>query len=112
MKASGWFGLALVFTFAIVEARAAVDTSTLTGKVMCGYQGWFNAPGDGAERGWVHWTKRGGPLGPGNAKIDLWPDISELGAEERFPTGFIGGVQFVQAGHGAAALRVDARVRN
>ncbi|HWN94055.1 MAG TPA: glycosyl hydrolase family 18 protein [Methylomirabilota bacterium] len=65
-----------------------VDTSTLSNKVMCGYQGWFNAEGDGAERGWVHWTKRRDPLGPGNAKIDLWPDVSELGAEERFATGF------------------------
>ncbi len=69
-------------------APAQVDTSTLTGKVMAGYQGWFNVEGDGAERGWVHWTKRRGPLGPGNAKIDLWPDVSELGADERFKTGF------------------------
>jgi hypothetical protein len=65
-----------------------VDTSTLSNKVMCGYQGWFNAEGDGAERGWVHWTKRRGPLAPGNAKIDLWPDVSELGADERFATDF------------------------
>ena len=72
----------------VSSAQAAVDTSTLNGKVMCGYQGWFNAEGDGAERGWVHWTKRRGPLGPGNAKIDLWPDVSELGADERFATGF------------------------
>src|SRR5258706_15088357 len=69
-------------------SQRGVDTSTLTGKVMCGYQGWFNAEGDGAERGWVHWTKRRGPLAPGNAKIDLWPDVSELGADERFATGF------------------------
>ena len=65
-----------------------VDTSTLTGKVMCGYQGWFNVEGDGAERGSVHWTKRRGPLAPGNAKIDLWPDVSELTADERFATAF------------------------
>jgi hypothetical protein len=65
-----------------------VDTSTLSNKVMCGYQGWFNAEGDGAERGWVHWTKRGGRLAPGNVKIDLWPDVSELGADERFVTDF------------------------
>lgn len=65
-----------------------VDASTLTGKVMCGYQGWFYAEGDGAERGWVHWTKARGPLAPGNAKIDLWPDVSELGAGERFRTDF------------------------
>ncbi len=67
---------------------AAGDTSTLTGKVMCGYQGWFNCEGDGAERGWVHWTKGKGPLNPDNAKIDLWPDVAELGAGERFATGF------------------------
>ena len=27
-----------------------VDPATLTGKVMVGYQGWFNAEGDGAGR--------------------------------------------------------------
>jgi hypothetical protein len=65
-----------------------VDPGTLTGKVMCGYQGWFNAEGDGADRAWHHWTKGDGRPAPGNAKIDLWPDVSELGADERFPTGF------------------------
>lgn len=64
-----------------------VDTSTLSNKVMCGYQGWFNVAEDGAGRGWFHWSK-GGTLAPGNAKIDLWPDVSELGADERFATGF------------------------
>lgn len=65
-----------------------VDTSTLSNKVMCGYQGWFNCEGDGAERGWVHWTKRRGTLSPENAKIDLWPDVSEYAADERFATAF------------------------
>ena len=71
------------------SADTRVDTSTLTGKVMCGYQGWFNCEGDGAEMGWTHWTKdRKLPLAPSNAKIDLWPDVSELSADERFATGF------------------------
>ena len=66
-----------------------VDTKTLTGKVMCGYQGWFGAPGDGeADDGWWHWTKYRGPFADGNAKVDLWPDVSELDSTQRFPTGF------------------------
>jgi hypothetical protein len=65
-----------------------VDRRTLEGKVMCGYQGWFNAEGDGAGRGFVHWTKRRGPLAPGNVKIDLWPDLAGFTPEEQFATGF------------------------
>jgi len=64
----------------------AVDTGSLTGKVMCGYQGWFNAEGDGADRGFHHWTKHAGNPAPGNVKVDLWPDLSEFGPDERFPT--------------------------
>lgn len=66
-----------------------VDTSTLDGKVMCGYQGWFSTPGDGSLlNGWQHWTKGRGPMADGNAKVDYWPDVSELSPAERFPTDF------------------------
>jgi hypothetical protein len=34
------------------EAVRGVDPTTLNLKVLCGYQGWFTAPGDGSERGW------------------------------------------------------------
>ena len=47
----------------------------LTGKVMCGYQGWHAAEGDGLGRGWYHW-QRDGQFKPGFCKIDLWPDVS------------------------------------
>ena len=64
-----------------------VDVSTLAGKVMCGYQGWFGAEGDGAGRGWAHWTKnRSKPFEGLNTKVDLWPDLSEYGADEKFAT--------------------------
>lgn len=67
----------------------AVDASTLTGKIMCGYQGWFNCEGDGAELGWTHWARHGRErFGPGNVTVDLWPDVSELDADELFATGF------------------------
>jgi hypothetical protein len=66
-----------------------VDTQTLLGKVMCGYQGWFGTPDDGsADHNWRHWTKHHGPMEDGNAKVDLWPDVSELSPSERFPTDF------------------------
>lgn len=66
-----------------------VDRSTLTGKVMCGYQGWFNCEGDGANLGWTHWAKRRTrPFAPGNVTVDLWPDVSDYDADERFATGF------------------------
>ena len=68
---------------------SGVDTSTLTGKVMAGYQGWFNCEGDGAGLGWTHWARNKTRLfAPGNVTVDLWPDISELTVGERFTTGF------------------------
>ncbi len=64
-----------------------VNRSTLTGKVMCGYQGWFTTPADGSGRGWRHYPARG-QFQPGACSIDLWPDVSELDADEKYPTPF------------------------
>src|SRR3954470_5534162 len=99
--------LALILTFAAAQAdtleqaladtlhpytgesppSGAVDRSTLTGKLICGYQGWFNCEGDGANRGWIHWTKKRGLPTADNIKVDLWPDLTEYGRDERFDTG-------------------------
>jgi len=46
------------------------------GLVMAGYQGWFNAPGDGAGRGWNHYLSHG-RFEPGSTNVDIWPDVSE-----------------------------------
>jgi hypothetical protein len=59
----------------------------LTGKVMTGYQGWFNAAGDGADLGWRHYPRKG-EFRPGRASIDLWPDMTELDDDEKFATPF------------------------
>ena len=65
------------------------DPSTLTGKVMTGYQGWFNCEGDGAGLGWTHWARdRRKPFGPGNVTVDLWPDVSEYDEDELYITAF------------------------
>jgi len=69
------------------KGSGAIDRGMLTGKVMCGYQGWFAAEGDGAGRGWRHYARRGG-FQPGSCNIDLWPDVSELDADEKFATPF------------------------
>jgi len=58
----------------------------LKGKVVTGYQGWFGADGDGSGLGWKHYG--GKNLGPGSCSFDLWPDMSELDEDERFPTKF------------------------
>ncbi len=68
-------------------SHPAVDTSTLNGKVMCGYQGWFTAEGDGAAMGWTHWWGNDG-FRPGSCVVDFWPDVSELDPDERFKTSF------------------------
>ena len=55
------------------------------GLVMAGYQGWFNAPEDGAGRGWYHYRQRG-EFAPGNTKVDMWPETKEL--EKVYKTAF------------------------
>jgi hypothetical protein len=77
--------LALLWLFLPPVARAAerVDPATLSGKFIMGYQGWFGCPGDGAGRGWVHWRNGEAPT------VDLLPDVTELGAGERCPTGLV-----------------------
>jgi hypothetical protein len=66
-----------------------VDPNTLTGKVMTGYQGWFNCESDGANLGWTHWARdRNKVFGPGNVTVDLWPDVSEYDDDELYATAF------------------------
>ncbi len=78
--------IALLAPYGGVSQRG-VDTSTLTGKIVTGYQGWFNVPGDGSGRGWTHLGRRG-VFAPGRCNIEIWPDVSELPPSDRFPTEF------------------------
>ncbi len=57
---------------------------TLLGKVMCGYQGWFNCPSDGTSRGWIHWSTSTSSFTPSTLKVDMWPDTNDLAAGEKF----------------------------
>lgn len=63
-----------------------VDCKTLDKKLMMGYQGWFVCPNDGSPPNrWWHWF--GDPPNQSNLTVDMWPDRTELGDGEAFPTG-------------------------
>ena len=53
------------------------------GRVMCGYQGWFRAPGDGANDRWGHYLARG-KFDSEHVHLDFWPDTSEY--TKTYPT--------------------------
>jgi hypothetical protein len=75
------------------SASAAVDASTLKGKVLFGYQGWFDCPMNGSGS-WIHWSRNGGPA-EGSLTVDLYPDLKEFAAKDLCPAGDfrIGGQQ-------------------
>jgi len=65
------------------------ESTSIIGKVLAGYQGWFNTPTDGGNRGWNHYRAANGKFEPGFATIDFWPDMSEAAADEKYTTSFI-----------------------
>jgi hypothetical protein len=86
--------LSLLFFQKKIMAQTATEASTITGKVICGYQGWFNCYGDGSPVArWFHWsngqyqTDNGKPAA-GQLKFEVYPDISEYNATSLFQTGF------------------------
>lgn len=70
------------------RAAAGINRDKVEGKILCGYQGWFTTGRDAAGRGWRHYQLHG-KFEPGFCAIDLWPDVSELSPEERYPTPFL-----------------------
>ncbi len=67
------------------ERAGVVDASSLRGKVMCGYQGWFRCPGDAAKMGWIHWSRNPRRIAPGLLTFEMWPDMTEHSPAERYP---------------------------
>lgn len=70
----------------LLKHSKASAFSSYKGLVMAGYQGWFNAPDDGAGRGWNHYNKEK-KFEPGYCKIDMWPDVSEY--KKKYKTSFV-----------------------
>jgi hypothetical protein len=63
-------------------SRSDIDATTIDGKVLCGYQGWFNTPSDGTTFGFTHWGRGLNRPEGGQFTIDMWPDVSEYAAED------------------------------
>jgi hypothetical protein len=61
--------------------RSDIDATTLDGRVLCGYQGWFNTPCDSELFDFGHW---GHELGGTNGRfvVDMWPDVSEYDLQD------------------------------
>jgi len=80
-----------------VQSAPTPDPSTLTGKVLFGYQAWHDAKGSGAqanvswyEGSWAHW-KNGGGSGATypdatNVHPDVWPAMDEYPEEAMITT--------------------------
>ena len=64
------------------STRTDIDATTLDGKVLCGYQGWFNTPGDGSGSGFRHWGSNLGEPGRARFVVDMWPDVSEYNPQD------------------------------
>ena len=75
---------------ALAQAAArpeTVDSTTIRDKLLFGYQGWFGCPDDGSPLGaWEHWFQRGAPASAATLRVDMWPDVAELGSNERCAT--------------------------
>ena len=65
--------LFLVLCIAVVaNAAANIDVSTIKGKWLYGYQGWFRKPANGVNN---HWSANGATPGPGNSTMLIRPDV-------------------------------------
>src|SRR5271170_227125 len=63
----------------------SVDASTIQGKVLVGYQGWFRCPGDGSpENEWARWFRQKSSTAdvanPATRSwvVDVFPDVSGM----------------------------------
>lgn len=62
-----------------------VDASTLTGKLVYGYQGWFRRPGETPSNN-IHWSTDGNTPNANTIRIETWPDVSQFPPECLFDT--------------------------
>ena len=84
--------LTSVFLFACSSNKNSVSKpikgdNDIEGKVLAGYQGWFNAAGDASGLGWKHYSNKEG-FKPGSTNIDFWPDLTEYSKNHKLQNSF------------------------
>ncbi|OQX26420.1 MAG: hypothetical protein BWK80_10590, partial [Desulfobacteraceae bacterium IS3] len=74
--------------FVLNTVANMIDPTTMYGKFIAGYQGWFSCPGDGSKisNTWGHWFHWDTTPDAVNLKVDMWPDTTELDEDELFST--------------------------
>ncbi len=75
-------GVILAFALCGMTRAWADNFSSLFGKHLVGYQGWFGCPSDPINPGWLHWVQTGKTLGPYTLRVDVWPDLAEFDSDE------------------------------
>jgi len=76
------------FTDTSFDLTIVNENTSILGKVLAGYQGWFNSDSDGSNLDWKHYKTSTGEFEPGKVTIDFWPDMSEANEDEKYPTPF------------------------
>jgi hypothetical protein len=97
-----------IFAISPVSEASTSDFSSLVGKHIAGYQGWFACPSDPVDPRWSHWFRGEQVPGPQTLSVDLWPDLSEFDQNELCPTGMAlpsGAPAFVFSSERAATVR-------
>ncbi|RYG48751.1 hypothetical protein EON79_03535 [bacterium] len=64
--------------------RNDIDATTLKGKTLAGYQGWFRTPGDPVKNGWFHWSKNRESISPETVNVEMWPEVGEYPKESLY----------------------------
>lgn len=88
--AIGLIGIAALALLSCASGVTATERpwTTLNGRHVVGYQGWFACPSDAGGRGWRHWF-RGGQPSVEALTVDMWPDTSGFDQDELCPTPFV-----------------------
>jgi hypothetical protein len=75
-----------------------IRNGDIVGKIYAGYQGWFNSLGDGANNGWIHWTKnnKAPEASSHNVNFELFPDTREYSQLYNTKLGALGNGQAAQ----------------